>query len=80
MLLAANMKSPLKDHVYQLWLIHKTGLPVSIGYLRPDEFGWAQVVFRSPGPLSQFTSLLVTMELDSNDGAPTTVPLFQIDF
>jgi len=79
--IAWNLPSAPAGKTYQMWLIDAKGDRTSGGLLTPDaDQPFVTAVITSPGPLTNFTGLGVTLEPSGGSPQPTGPKILRVDF
>jgi hypothetical protein len=76
LLTAVGLEPLPQDKRYQVWL-QRDAQRISGGTFTVDETGWGQITLRPAEPLSNFQSLLVTVEPREGSALPTSPPVFR---
>jgi anti-sigma-K factor RskA len=72
LMMAAGLKPPSPDRVYQLWMRRTDGSIVSLGTFRTYREGYVMWPFQSPYALAAYRSISVTMEPMGGSPWPTS--------
>ncbi len=78
---AWNLPTPPAGKIYEMWLVDAQGNRTSGGLLVPEAgYPFVMAVVRSPQPLSNFSSLGVTLEPLGGSPEPTGPRVLHVDF
>ncbi len=73
---ASQMPPPASDRTFQLWVVPKTGAPISAGIFRPDAAGRVLLVSSPNARITDAAALAITDEPAAGSPAPTTTPIW----
>jgi anti-sigma-K factor RskA len=77
MVIAANqMPLPAPDRTFQLWVVPKSGAPISAGIFRPDATGRVLLVSSPDSRIADAAAIAITDEPSAGSPGPTTTPIW----